>query len=61
MADHYHRGTQLPVEGGEQIVVQEITIVAHVAHELGHVSTLPGEHHFRGGVINRRAHFVTGA
>ena len=35
-----------------------------MVHELGHVSTPPGEHHFRGGVVNandRRAHFLTGA
>ena len=32
--------------------------------KLGHVSTLPGEHHFGGGAINageRPAHLVAGA
>ena len=42
-------------------MVQEVAVAAHVVHEPGHVSTLPGEHHFRGSVINvsnRQAHFV---
>ena len=43
-----HRGTQLPVKGGKQVVVQEVSIDAHVVYELGYVSTLPGEHHLRG-------------
>ena len=45
-------------------MVQEIAVDAHVAQELGHVSTLPGAHHFRGSMINtrdRQAHFVTSA
>ena len=55
-----HRGAQLPIERSEQVVVQDITVDAHVVHELGYVSTLPGEHHLC-AVINagdRRAHFV---
>ena len=45
-------------------MVQDITVDAHVEHELGHVGTLPGERHFRESVIDandRGAHFVTGS
>ena len=50
-----------PSKGSEQVVVQDVTVDAHATHELGHVSTLPGEHHFRVGVVgvdDRGAHFV---
>ena len=55
-------GTQLPIKGNEQVTVQEVTVDAHVIH-LGHISTLSGEHHLSGGVINagdRRARYVAG-
>ena len=52
------------VKRSVQVVVQDITVDAHVEHELGHVGTLPGERHFRESVIDgndRGAHFVTGS
>ena len=33
-------------------MIQDVAVDAHVAHELGHVGTLPGEHNFSGGVVN---------
>ena len=52
---------QLPIEGSEQVVIQKVTIDAHVV-QFRHVSALPGEHHFSGSVVDargRQAHFVT--
>ena len=34
-----------PIKEGKQVVVQEVTVDVDVVHVLGHVSTLPGEHH----------------
>ena len=42
------RGAELPVQGSQQIVIQDVSIDAHVVHELGRVGTLFGEHHFSG-------------
>ena len=52
---------QLPIKGSEQVMVKEVTVDAHVVHELGHVSALPGEHHLSDKAGDRRAHFVAGA
>ena len=56
-------GTDLPTKGGKQVVVQEVAVDAHVVHQLGYISALPGKHHLCGGVINasdRQAHLVAG-
>ena len=57
-------GAELPIKGSQQVMIQDVSVDAHVVHGLGHVSPLPGEHHFSGGVVNARdgrAHFVTSA
>ena len=59
-----HGGSHLPIEGGKQVLIVQIPFDAHVIHELGHVSALPGEEHLSGSVINaddRKAHLVTGS
>ena len=33
-------------------MVEHVAVDAHVVHELGHISTLPGEDHLSGGVVN---------
>ena len=33
-------------------MVEDVAVDAHVEHEHGHISALPGEHHFRGGVVD---------
>ena len=33
-------------------MVEKIPVDAHVVHEPGHISALPGEHHFRGSVVD---------
>ena len=43
-----HGGSHLPVRGSQQIMIEQIPVDARVVHELGHVSTLPAEHHLRG-------------
>ena len=48
------RGTQLPVEGGQQVVIQHVSVDAHMVRELGNVSALPGEHHLSRGVVHAR-------
>ena len=48
-------GPQLPVEGNQQILIQDVPIDAHVVHELGHVGTLPGEDHLCGGGTSSQA------
>ena len=58
------RDPQLPIKRDQQIVVQEVTIDAHVIHELGHARALPGEDHLREGMINATnhgAHLVAGS
>ena len=40
-----HRGPQLSIKGGQQVLVKKIPIDAHVILELGHVRALPGEDH----------------
>ena len=45
-------------------MIENVAVGAHVIRELGHVSTLPGEGHPRGGVVNDddgRAHLVASA
>ena len=57
-------GAKLPIKESQQVMIQDVAVDARVVRELGHVGTLPGGHHFGGGVVNardRRAHFVTGA
>ena len=57
-------GADFPTKGSPQIVVQDISMDAHVVHELRHVGTLSGEPHFSGGVVNAwngPAHLVAGA
>ena len=60
-----HRGPQLPIERGKQIFVKKIPLMRMwYTHELGHVCALPGEDHFRGGMIdaaNRGARLVAGS
>ena len=56
--------TKLPIERGEQVVVQYVPIDAHVIHELGDISALPRQDEFSGCVVHSvdsRAQFVTGA
>ena len=46
-----------------RVLVQHVSVDAHVIHKLGDISALPGEDHLCGGVINaanRRARLVTG-
>ena len=38
------------IERDQQILMQHVPIVAHVIHELGDISALPGEDHLGGGV-----------
>ena len=38
-----HRGAQLPIKGGKQVVVEVVAVAADVIHKLGHVSALPAE------------------
>ena len=57
-------GAKLPVERGEQVVVQYVPIDAHVIHELGDISALPRQDEFGGCVVHSvdgRAQFVAGA
>ena len=39
-------GGKLPTRGTRQIMIQDVAVGAHVVHELGHVVSLLGEHHF---------------
>ena len=54
--DEEDRGTELPIKRGEQIVVQNVPINAHVIHELGDISALPRQDEFGGCVVNPVAH-----
>ena len=57
-------GAKLPVERGEQVVVQYVPINAHVIHELGDISALPRQDEFGRCVVHSvdgRAQFVAGA
>ena len=57
-------GTKLPTERGEQIVVQNVSINAHMVHEFGDVSALSRQDEFGGCVVHSvdgRAQFVAGA
>ena len=45
-------------------MIKQVSVDAHAIHDLGHVSTLPGEDHLSGSVINtddHRTHLVTGS
>ena len=44
-----HGDSHLPVKGSQQIMIEQISVDAHVIHELGHVGALPGENHLGGG------------
>ena len=57
-------GAKLPIERGEQVMIQYVPIDAHVIHELGDISTLPRQDEFSGCVVHTvdgRAQFITGA
>ena len=57
-------GSHLPVNGSEQITIEQVTVDPHVIHDLGHVGALPGEDLLSGGVINtydRRVHLIAGS
>ena len=41
-------GTKLPLKESQQVVLQDVPNEAHVVHDLGRVSTLPGEDHLHG-------------
>ena len=59
-----HIGSRLPIKGSEQVLVEKITVDAHVVHEHGHISALPGENHLGRSVIDaddRRVHLITGS
>ena len=49
MSEALTKAPQLPVEGDQQILVQHVPVDAHVIHELGHISAMPGEDHLGGG------------
>ena len=58
------RSCRLPIERGEQVVVQYVPIDAHVIHELGDIRALPRQDEFSGCVVHSvdgRAQLVTGA
>ena len=57
-------GSHLPIRGSKQVLIEQISVDAHVVHELGHVSELLGENRDGGGVFNaddRGAHLVAGS
>ena len=57
-------GTKLPIERGEQVVVQYVPIDAHMVHEFGDVSALPRQDELSGCVVHSvdgRAQIVAGA
>ena len=49
-----HGGSQLPIKSSQQVVIKQVSVDVHVIHELGHVSTLPGEDHPSGSVMCSR-------